>query len=472
MNILSQIVPGLRDARTPFAVGLIWVIAGWLGASLFPESVIKEQIITDAVTQIGKLPTEVTVSVAVFLIYVSGVLLNAMMRLVRVLIIIALGLGAVGLTVLAMVLLLRLLIVCASFLLIVLMVWALVRWKRLGGGTYWQSLEDSLAAVFHVLARNFDQTIASYRRVLEPDLQIFDDLVDQELELYFDRNGGFLLDAVTKLKRGLLYQTAIAAGVTLAEVYAHATPERRGEFRSLRNLYDLRLQRRKCSDAIDGDLRKALHEKIASSAEARREFARSALDYSELRGILRRRLERAELVLRDDKPDVFMDYDRVRSEGELRSSIGLPVAALIAVGAYKWHLVFHASESLTAFWWLCVAAAAIGAALHAAGEALVKKSNRMLYISVRSELILIKHDEGFSEGVFVFTEPNGSISRTSIAKFVVRQAALGAKQRIAARVLPKYAEASERNAFQLPLGSTNDPVEVNRQASRDGGDQI
>lgn len=58
----------------------------------------------------------------------------------------------------------------------------------------------------------------------------------------------------------------------------------------------------------------------------------------------------------------------------------------------------------------------------------------MLYISVRSELITIKHDEGFGDGVFVFVETSGGFARTSIAKFVVRQAARNATERIAAKV--------------------------------------
>ncbi|MGC5033972.1 hypothetical protein [Micromonospora sp. DT229] len=201
-----------------------------------------------------------------------------------------------------------------------------------------------------MLARKVDQTIDYYRQALESDSQIFNELVEQELELHFDRNGEFLLDAVAKLDRKRLYQTAIAVGVTLEEVHTYATQDERSKFRSLKNLYDLRLQRRKRTEEVDADLRKALQEKLSTGAEARRAFARSALDYSELRGILRRRLERAELVLRSDNPDVFMDYDRVRSEGELRSAVGLPVTGLLVVGAYKWHLVFHSTESLAAFY--------------------------------------------------------------------------------------------------------------------------
>ncbi|MGC5033977.1 hypothetical protein, partial [Micromonospora sp. DT229] len=108
--------------------------------------------------------------------------------------------------------------------------------------------------------------------------------------------------------------------------------------------------------------------------------------------------------------------------------------------------------------WLCAVAAVIGAALHAAGESLVKKSNRMLYISVRSELISIKQDEGFNEGVFVFKEPSDGMSRASIAKFVVRQAARDATERIAAKVLPKYTEAYKAIGVAPPPEETSDLV--------------
>ncbi|MGC5033964.1 hypothetical protein [Micromonospora sp. DT229] len=125
MNILSQIVPGLRDARTPFAVGLIWAITGWLAMSLLPRSVMDEPIIADAVAQIRMLPTEVAISVAAFLIYISGILLNAALRAVRVLVLAALGIGTASLIALAILALTRLLIVCVACGLMIVAVWAL-----------------------------------------------------------------------------------------------------------------------------------------------------------------------------------------------------------------------------------------------------------------------------------------------------------------------------------------------------------
>lgn len=212
--------------------------------------------------------------------------------------------------------------------------WALARWKRLGSGTYWEAFGDCLSVVSSAVARKVDQTIVHYRRALETDVEIFDELVDQELELYFAQHDDFLQGAVPQLSRKMLYETAISVGVNLPDVHRYATPEQQKKFRSLKNLYDLGLQRRNSTDGIvDDDLREALLQRLLVSADARRAFARSALDYAELRKVLRRRLERAELVLRSDKADVFMDYDRVRSEGEFRSSVGLPVAALLALCA-------------------------------------------------------------------------------------------------------------------------------------------
>ncbi|WP_097319074.1 hypothetical protein [Paractinoplanes atraurantiacus] len=441
MNILSQIVPGLRDARTPFSVGLIWAITGWLAASLLPSAVWDKTIFADASTQIAKLPTEVTISVAVFFVYVAGILLNAALGAIRALVMFAAGLAGVVLVLVVMLAVARFFLVYVFCALMIVALWALLRWKRLATGTYWSSLEDCLGTVFRVIAGKADQAYAHMRHAYEADSPIFDELVDQELELYFDRNPEFLPDAVAKLSRKALYQTSNAVGVTLADVHAVADPHQRQRFQALRNLDDLHLSRRKSADHADDDLRQVLREHLSNSADARRAFARSALDYSELRGILRRRLERAELVLRSEKPDVFMDYDRVRAEGELRAAVGLPVAALLAIAAYKWHLVFHADKSMTPFYWLCGGAILIGVVLHGTGESLIKKSNRMLYISVRTELITIKQDEGFNEGVFVFSERPAGLARTSIARFVVRQATREATERIASRILPKYGHA-------------------------------
>jgi hypothetical protein len=38
MNIFSQVVPGLRDTRTPFAVGVLWAATGWMVISCSPSS--------------------------------------------------------------------------------------------------------------------------------------------------------------------------------------------------------------------------------------------------------------------------------------------------------------------------------------------------------------------------------------------------------------------------------------------------
>ena len=70
MNILSQIVPGVREARTPFAIGVLWALTGWLGCSFLPQKVWQAGEVTQLASQAAKIPNEAKLALATFLVYV------------------------------------------------------------------------------------------------------------------------------------------------------------------------------------------------------------------------------------------------------------------------------------------------------------------------------------------------------------------------------------------------------------------
>ncbi|MEU8337803.1 hypothetical protein [Micromonospora tulbaghiae] len=435
MNVLGQVIPGLREARTPFAVGLIWSLAGWVACSLLPSTVWQKPIFITAASQIAKIPQEVSISVLIFAIYVAGILLEAVGRMIKG---IAIGLFymAAFLTVMsfASATVPQLLFV-AVLLLALLFIYAFARQRRLGGASYRDVIEDTILSGGLSLAGRIEAWIRIIRHSFEADKEVFDALVVEELELYFQRNDSYLNGVLGGLDDDQLFQAAFGVGLTLEEVYAVSETSDRDELRGFKVLSDVRLARRH-SDIGFSDVRLALELRLKRSVDDRAKFASVALEFDELRKILRRRLLRAELQLRVDNADLFGEYDRIKAEGELRAAIAVPVAVLLALVAYKWHLTFNADSSLTPLWFLFFGCAVTGVTLTMAGRGQTIKSNRILYSSVRTGLISVRQDEEIRADALT-RRAAPKLQKSSVTKFVVQQHSRHLRQRLAKRLSPR-----------------------------------
>ena len=72
MSFLTNLLPGLRQLRTPLAAGLIWLFAGWLAfAPAIPDRATATGVIADVYrlsAAVGKVPTLAAAAFAAFLV--------------------------------------------------------------------------------------------------------------------------------------------------------------------------------------------------------------------------------------------------------------------------------------------------------------------------------------------------------------------------------------------------------------------
>src|SRR4051794_24369942 len=97
MGLLAQIIPGIRDMRTPLAVGVMWTLTAWVAFYLLPKNVFDGRQVQPLVETANKLPAELRVSIALLLIYTMGVFLEAFGRFLYTSLVVATVGGVVAL---------------------------------------------------------------------------------------------------------------------------------------------------------------------------------------------------------------------------------------------------------------------------------------------------------------------------------------------------------------------------------------
>jgi hypothetical protein len=417
MNILSQIIPGIRDARTPLAVGILWGIVAWVACSLMPKEVWQSDAFSTLGSQAAKVPTEAAVGLVALLAYLLGVFMQsvgqALTRLVRPAILVGLG-------ILLFFLLVRVLAGLAFVVFILsalcLLAVAALRHHRLQSKGYWRTFEDTLTDTGQKIFIYMEREWRKYRAGGQAYRSELEEITNESLEEYYASHQGFLDDRVEELTHSSLHQAALSVGVTLEEAYAEG--EREVLPPELKSLADVRLHLAD-SEVYDENIRRALRKKLGRDREARNALAQ-VLDLSGYRDWLRRRLDQADHELRSSKPELYLEYDRIRAEGQFRSGVAFPLAALIAVLSYKWHLSFNANNSMYPLAGLLAGALAVWLVVDSAGTSHENNARFMLYAAVRNKTIELPQAEPFGELIFVVT-PLPNIKRSATVRSAVKR---------------------------------------------------
>ncbi|MEU4424830.1 hypothetical protein AB0F81_29780 [Actinoplanes sp. NPDC024001] len=406
MNILSQIVPGLRDARTPFTVGVLWALAGWIACQLLPASVWQNDEIKAISKQLSAVPTEFLIGIILTIVYMIGVFLEILGRTFRRLVFFGLIAAILIFGIYSVSVITQLLsrIIPLLFLILIVVACAALarKWRSAPDVSYRDALNDTFTGLAEALERRFTGWKRDAQQALETDGEILDDLVRLDLQKFFRSHDAFLSEAVEQLDSGQTYAAAKACGVTVDDVRRQAGSDSDVVPPRIKTIDDLRLYRWRDVHVAPSDLKQILSERLAEDTECRVAFADAVLDYSNLRRILRRRMETADIAFRAGAPELYLEYDRIKAEGEFRKAVGTPLAAVLALAAYKWHLVFNAQNELVVFWWMCGAAVAVAVFVTIAGTEREVKARRLLHAAVADEVFPLKRDDYLSTDVFVF----------------------------------------------------------------------
>ncbi|MCX5064663.1 hypothetical protein OOJ91_02110 [Micromonospora lupini] len=438
MNVLSQIIPGIREARTPLAIGSIWSIAAWVGCSLAPKEVWQQEIFSTAADQISKVPPEALIGIAALLIYLVGVFLQSMGEAISRFSIplIFAGVGIVITLVLASAIF-RLAVVLLPTGVVTLLAVAALRHHRLRSGTYWATVEDTLSSAWSNLLVYVEEHWIRYRTARATSDSLFNELCAESLEDYYVSNPSFLEDRVNELTHSSLHQAALGASLTLEEAHAEGMQDEELPSR-VKTLADLRLHLQDV-EKYDESVRKALIKKLKRERQARAGLSQ-VLELNSYHDWLRRRLNRADHDLRS-KAELYMEYDRIRAEGEFRKGISLPLGALAAILCYKWHLTFNASGPKILLWGLLASAIVVWLVVHAAGASQADKATRLLYAAVRDRTVAMTQETPFGEPIFVF-QPLPNIKRTETVKSAASNRLRRLLRQPLQRIFPELAEGA------------------------------
>src|SRR5690349_18751721 len=72
MNLLSELVPGARQLRTPLAVGFLWLLVAWINAPRLPAHIRRSFLVSRAIKDAGHLPRVLLVFAISFAAYLLG----------------------------------------------------------------------------------------------------------------------------------------------------------------------------------------------------------------------------------------------------------------------------------------------------------------------------------------------------------------------------------------------------------------
>ncbi|WP_433228919.1 hypothetical protein ACQP2H_23650 [Micromonospora sp. CA-248260] len=464
MNVLSQIIPGVREARTPLAIGVIWSIIAWIACSLAPKEVWQKDVFAGAASQIGKIPTEALIGIAALIVYLVGIFLQSVGEAVSKLAIPTILAGSAIVLFIALIpAIMELALTCITVCAILLFAVAGLRHHRIKSGTYWTTVEDTLTAAWQNLINYIEHSWLSYRNSRETRHSIFNEICADSLEDYYASNPGFLEEKVKELTHSSLHQAALGTNLTLEEAYAEGN-HKEVIPAHLKTLADLRLHLANAEE-YDNGIRIALIKKLKRDRQARVGLTQ-VLDLSAYQDWLIRRLDRVDHELRSTRPELYLEYDRIRSEGEFRRGISFPLGALIAIICYKWHLTFNALGPKALLWGPLIGSVAVWLVVHSAGTSQTDRAARMLYAAVRDKTIELPDETPFGEPIFVF-RPLPEVRRPATVTFVAKNRLQKLLRRPLQRIFPELAEREPLTATHhndqilsgdLELGST--PVHV------------
>jgi hypothetical protein len=250
---------------------------------------------------------------------------------------------------------------------------------------------DTLIDFYEHLKLSLTSFSTELRQLRYPDQRLFEELAHDELERFFARQPEFLPGVIADLSRPALYKVAEHFSLPLKELLAH------DGYRSGTLADFVAVLRKQKDSATDNAVRTALVSILESGPQQRSTFAKWVLDPERLREGLKKRLERAAILLRAERPEVYEEYDRLRAEGAFRSGVSVPTATLLVSIGY-WVIIGLSppTSNLPArFAGLAAGGLVVMLMLDFSGERKTSEATWTLYSSIRHELVSAQREQQY-----------------------------------------------------------------------------
>lgn len=322
---LSDLLPGARQLRTPLAIGYLWLLVAWINAPHVPKKFDKARLIHRTFLEFPHVSPGIALLAISFLAYLIGMFFEVFDDFV-----LKFAVGASGVALLTMFPFLALLILIdrpyaliAPALIVLLIGYARAKRRKT---TTKQELYQWAENVYVLLRTYWEMVRDLILRIWSPAKPVKDELIAGQVSKLLEAHP----DMVDKFCKTLsilgLRQASIAAGL-----------ERN---RSSKYMMDtdgqvVDVAKAASRSAIDAGsekiLRKYLHDRMNVSPAVRRDIVSSVLEVSDIRALVNNALDAAVTHIQADRPRVFESYDRLRTEGEFRRGIAVPMG--VALGS-------------------------------------------------------------------------------------------------------------------------------------------
>lgn len=394
MNLLSSLVPGLRDLRTPLAVGYIWIAVLWILSPELPSTVTSNDLL-NRVSQLGAtVGPGGQLAALSFAAYLLGVLLEVVNRLVVT--------------------------VCARVLRLVLyVVWASISFGIFGFTLYVPVQLATLAAHFYyvgipvlifmvlvlwiahkrlsvdsIAVRALEHLVVVARESPERLLMRVEGAV-KTLSTWA-RPGGHVIERFVSTRMSGI--EPVAMGTYMAHLnntspfmlryMARILEESPGVHRVGRTVQDLeRLIRRTHTDvsALE-ELKLVLAGEMVRSSLVRSRIYSALMDSSGWYELIGEELADVATQLRSTHEGLYSDFDREKAESDFRLGVMVPAAALAAclTGYSLSSTSIPLSYRITA---IVLVGLVVAAVLYIQGYGKRDEANRILVSSIETDRV-------------------------------------------------------------------------------------
>lgn len=259
---------------------------------------------------------------------------------------------------------------------------AWIKWRRLDDVPYLEYLSQLLNRGYLSALRFYEEAWNGLKKAWDPSRQQVDYMLREESNRSLASSADL---------RGRL--TSQLPPRQLAEVTRRINLQEAEFQRQLATLApDLRpltlskaLRRVKTESRVAAVVRAAVNDRIAGNAEARRIFILAAISTARMQADVKSRVDRAHVQLRAQYEGIYNEYDRLRSEGEFRTAIAVPLFGLL--GSISYLLIDELGLIGDKVYIFYTVAGVASLAMLAAGGSKKSEAAQLLYASVRQQLV-------------------------------------------------------------------------------------
>ena len=343
MNLLSQILPGVREFRTPFASGALWAFALLLAAQLLPREIRADLArlltnidhYTERYQAVLLIPTA---SIAVYLLGVAAsVLTNSVLKILGTVNWFTLGFLAVFACSWIVLLWASRLRVLWLVLLLVVVVLAAVYISRNKSGDRSHRVGEFIHDLLRFLA---EETPRLAHRLLNelsaawnPSREQINQLMEEDLARQVTGSSTFRTELIARIPYRDIAQVLDRLGARLPDelqrpdfIPKSATSWSEIDTDIAKGKRWVIFNNRELSDWI----RDRLRVEFETNDEAARSFVTGYTRTKEHRQDAARRLQAAQVRLKIDQPGLWNEWDRLQAERDFRSAVALPVSFICA----------------------------------------------------------------------------------------------------------------------------------------------